>query len=112
MGLDRERVKCVGEYEPPKSIGNGETFPRDIRGREEIEVALMALTDSVAQRLRAHGMVARTVTVQIKNPSLKVISRQAALAHPTSATLALLIGPRAILCGKHGMRPPPSACSR
>ena len=59
MGLDRERVKCVGEYEPPKSIGNGETFPRDIRGREEIEVALMALTDSVAQRLRAHGMVAK-----------------------------------------------------
>ena len=41
MGLDRERVKRMGEYEPPKSIGNGETFPRDIRGREEIEVALM-----------------------------------------------------------------------
>ena len=97
MGLDRERVKRVGEYEPPKSIGNGETFPRDIRGREEIEVALMALTDSVAQRLRAHGMVTKTVTVQIKNPSLKVISRQVALAHPTSATLALYRAARDLL---------------
>lgn len=89
MGLDREEVRRAGEYEPPKSIGNGETFPRDIRGREEIEISLMALTDSVAQRLRAHGMLARTVSIQIKNPALKVIQRQASLPFPTAATGAL-----------------------
>ena len=86
QGLDNDRVRCVGEHEAPKSIGNGETFPRDIRGRQEIEIALMALTDQVAQKLRAQKMLAKTVALQIKNPSLKVISRQVTLSAPTSAT--------------------------
>ncbi len=83
-GLDDSPVRRWGEHDPAKSIGRGETFPRDLVGREECQAGLLPLCDQVGYQLRRQGLKARTVTLQIKDPRLKVISRQKTLDVPTS----------------------------
>ena len=83
-GLDDSPVRHWGEHDPARSIGRGETFPRDLVGREECRAGLLPLCDQVGHQLRRQGLKARTVTLQIKNPQLKVISRQKTLDTPTS----------------------------
>ena len=82
-GLDEEPVKEYVQEETVKSVGNGMTFRRDLLAEEEIRGGVRALTAEVAFRLRRYGLKCRTVQVHIKDPSLKTISRQAALARPT-----------------------------
>ena len=85
-GLDDSPVRPWGEGEAVKSIGNGMTFPHDLVGRDECHAGLMPLCESVGARLRAQGLKCRTITLQIKDPSLKVISRQHTLPIPTALT--------------------------
>ena len=42
----------AGEHAPPKSVGNGLTFPKNLQGREEIASGIAMLSDQVAARLR------------------------------------------------------------
>lgn len=85
-GQDDSPVRRWGEKEPIKSIGNSATFAHDLVGREECRRGLLTLCDSVGTRLRAQRLKCRTVTLQIKDPQLKVISRQKTLAVPTALT--------------------------
>ncbi|MGN1369697.1 MAG: DNA polymerase IV [Aristaeellaceae bacterium] len=85
-GLDDSPVRRWGESEPVKSVGNGMTFPHDLVGEEAWRAGLMPLCDSVGSRLRAHHLKCRTITVQIKDPSFKVISRQKTLPMCTNLT--------------------------
>ncbi|MEG0750728.1 MAG: DNA polymerase IV [Oscillospiraceae bacterium] len=78
-GLESSPVRCRSEREAPKSIGNGMTFVQDLVGIEEIRAGLLPLCDEVSTRLRRLGMFCSTVTVQIKNPQFKTISRQQTL---------------------------------
>ena len=96
-GLDDSPVQPAQAGRQVKSVGNGLTFKRDLRGREDIAVALAALCDEVAERLRRYGLKCQNITVSIKTPEFKQISRQAALTRPThlarvlrEAALALL----------------------
>ena len=82
-GLDETRVRKMGECEPPKSIGNGMTFRRDLLGWDELKSGIVALSDEVAARLRAEGMKCLCVHVSIRNPQMKTISRQCQLSAPT-----------------------------
>lgn len=50
----------------PKSIGEENTFERDVGDRETVAAALTAHADAVARRLRAAGYRGRTVTLKIK----------------------------------------------
>jgi DNA polymerase-4 len=88
-GLDDSPVRRWGESEPVKSVGNSTTYAHDLKGMEEFRAGLMPLCDSVGARLRAQGLKCRTVAVQIKDPNLKVISRQKTLPMPTSLTKVL-----------------------
>ena len=96
-GLDDSPVRRWGESEPVKSIGNSTTYAHDLVGWEEFRAGLMPLCDSVGARLRAQGLKCRTVTVQIKDPNLKVISRQKTLPMPTNLTKQLFQESCAIL---------------
>ena len=88
-GLDDSPVRRIGESDPVKSVSNSITFARDLTTREEIKTGLMTLAASVGERLRAQQLFAGTVQVQIKNPQLKVISRQRTLERPTNLTREL-----------------------
>ncbi len=89
-GLDDSPVRRYGEHEAVKSVGNGMTYPHDLVGREACIAGLTPLCESVGARLRAQGLKCRTLTLQIKDPQLKVISRQKPVDPPTNLTRYLL----------------------
>jgi DNA polymerase-4 len=88
-GLDESPVKRIGEEDPVKSVGNGLTFKRDLISEHDIRTGVIALADSVALRLRRHGLKCMTVQVTIKDTALKSIQRQKATAHPTQLAAEL-----------------------
>lgn len=75
-GEEHEPVRRTDEEREVKSIGNSTTFRRNLESAEDRRVAVLALADKVAGRLRAHGLYAGTVQVSMKDPSLRVVSRQ------------------------------------
>ncbi len=88
-GLENSPVLPYGQWQPPKSVGNGLTFRRNLMGEEEIYPCLLSLSDDVAVRLRKQGLKARTVQLQIRDPYFKTISRQKPLKNPTDLSREL-----------------------
>jgi DNA polymerase-4 len=82
-GSDDSPVSFAGEEREAKSIGNGMTFKRDLAGLEDITSGVLALSDTVAARLRKHGLKCSAVQVMIRDPQFKTISRQKQLKRPT-----------------------------
>ena len=82
-GLDRSPVRPQHEKEPVKSVGNSFTFREDLTTRAQLRRGASMLCDSVAGRLRQHGLYCGAVAVGIKDPSFKSISRQKHLNHST-----------------------------
>ena len=82
-GLDEEPVRAYWDRPAPKSVGNGMTFRRDICGEEEIRAGVMALTDSVAARLREADRKCTVVQVQVKDPTFHTVQRQCTLRRAT-----------------------------
>lgn len=93
-GLDQTPVSRFDEREEIKSVGNGTTFRRNLEGIQDVRTAVIALADTVAVRLRQKKKKAFGVKVDIKDPSLKVISRQQQLDNPTN--LAEIIADTAV----------------
>ena len=82
-GLDQSPVRRYDDQPEVKSVGNNMTFRRNLTGTDDIKTGILALSDSVAARLRKHGLKCRGVQVIIKNPALHIISRQKQLDHAT-----------------------------
>ena len=82
-GLDRSPVAPAGQYVPPKSIGNGNTFARNLLGREELRQGIVQLSEEVGIRLRRHGLKCSGVALQIRDPEFRDLSRQKRLEAPT-----------------------------
>ncbi len=85
-GQDRTPVSPAGWRAPPKSVGNGYTFPQDLQGREEIREGIVQLSSQVAARLRKCGMKCQGVSLAIRNPDFQNVSHQTRLDIPTSLT--------------------------
>ena len=82
-GADTSPVAPAGQYTPPKSVGNGYTFPKNLQGRDAIKAGIAQLSDQVAVRLRKHSMKCQGVSLSIRNPDFRDISRQMRLDPPT-----------------------------
>lgn len=78
-GLDDSPVARYGAERDIKSVGNGQTFRRDLRGYDEIYTGVLMLSDTVATRLRHSGRFATVVQVTLKSPSLRQVQRQQTL---------------------------------
>ena len=85
-GLDETPVLTYEQRAKAKSVGHNVTFSRDLAGEDDIKKAVMSISAEVAARLRKNHMKAFGVKVDIKNVSLKVISRQMQLENPTNLT--------------------------
>lgn len=85
-GLDTDPVRLYGEREPIKSVGNGITFKRNLKGLDDITTAVTSLADTVSTRLRAQRLKAWGIKVDIKDPNFRTIARQKQLGHPTHST--------------------------
>lgn len=75
--------RSVVPYEPPKSVGHEQTYPRDLDDEEEILREILALSHRVAARLREEGYRARTVTLKLRLPSFATLTRSRTLATAT-----------------------------
>ena len=82
-GLENSRVRAQHESEPVKSVGNGTTFPQNLTHWSEIRAGLSVLSDSVAMRLRHHGLYCSGVQVTLRSADFKTITRQKQLGFST-----------------------------
>ena len=71
-------------HDEVKSVGNGMTFKRDLRGDKDILCGIAHLSESIAVRMRRKGVKCTVVQVTIKDPDLISIQRQEKLSSPTN----------------------------
>ena len=69
-----------------KSIGHEETFAVDEGSRETLERELLRLSTRTGERLRQHGLEARTVAIKVRYGDFETVSRSRTLQEATNAT--------------------------
>ena len=81
-GIDARAVESVREA---KSFGRETTFPTDISDQYTLETVLFTLADDVCHSLRSHHVKGRTVSIKIRYPDFKSITRAITLEQYTSS---------------------------
>jgi DNA polymerase-4 len=69
-----------------KSIGQEETFPRDVADRETLRREVLRMAERVGSRVREPGLAGRTVTLKVRFPDFRTITRSATLPEPFSVS--------------------------
>ncbi|MBQ1742742.1 MAG: DNA polymerase IV [Oscillospiraceae bacterium] len=82
-GLDKSPVRGAADREPVKSVGNSTTFRKDLTTWDEVRTGIALLSDSVAMRLRRHGLYCMGVQVGLKDNKFQSVSRQKMIDHST-----------------------------
>lgn len=88
-----------------KSVGHEETFPRDVFDRAVLDHELDRMATKVARRLRRAGLVTRTVTIKLRYPDFRTLTRTHTRPEPTdlaadlTAEAGALLDPLDISCG-------------
>ncbi len=88
-GLDVSPVARTTDQQPVKSVGNGLTTPRDLVNDEDVYLTISMLAESVAMRLREHGMRAKTASLCVRDVGLFSFIRQTKLDRPTNITIEI-----------------------
>lgn len=86
----------VEPQRPDQSISHEVTFDSDIGDGAELLAELQRQTESVAQRLRAQGLMARTVVVKIRDRDFRTVTRSRSLRACSSSTRTLYRMARAL----------------
>ncbi len=81
-GVDGRPVEPMRES---KSVGRETTFPRDISDVYVLETILFTLTDDVCHTLRSSGLKGKTVSIKIRYPDFRSISRAVTLERYTAS---------------------------
>ncbi len=81
-GLDDSPVAVLGEEAQVKTIGNSTTLPHDITTEAEVRGALLDLAETVAARLRKHGVKAGEVQLTVRNANFEEYQRQRRVSPP------------------------------
>ncbi|HWH13782.1 MAG TPA: DNA polymerase IV [Miltoncostaeaceae bacterium] len=84
-----EDPRRVRPGERSRSVGAQSAFGRAVPSPDLLREVLGHLADRVAARLRAHGRAGRTVTVRVRFPGLRSVTRSATLPGPVASTLTL-----------------------
>ena len=82
-GYDAVPVRLNGEESIVKSIGNSTTTVRDLVNDIDVKLIIYVLAESVAARLRRHGLKCKTVAIHVRNNDLYSFDRQAKLPTPS-----------------------------
>lgn len=100
LAQGRDRSPVEGSR-PPRTISAETTFEYDVTDRQRLEEVLRDLVDRVAERLRADGVRARTVSVKLKLPDFRLVSRQVSRTSPTDDSDVIFRTARAALERSH-----------
>ena len=85
-GFDISPVTGFNSKENAKSISNGITFSRNLKGERDLKTGIAILSDKVARRLRTCNLKASGLKIDIKTPQFTTISRQKQFLVPTNST--------------------------
>jgi DNA polymerase-4 len=91
-----EDERPVETSRPDKSISHEVTFDSDIVDGAELLAELQRQAESVARRLRAQGLMARTVVVKIRDGRFQTVTRSRSLRACTNNTRTLYRMARAL----------------
>jgi DNA polymerase-4 len=80
-----------------KSLGRETTLDEDIADPHVLETLLLDLVESVAYSLRAERLLARTVTLKLKDTEFQSLTRQVKLPQPSNLSGPIFEAARALL---------------
>ncbi|MBC2933520.1 DNA polymerase IV [Nocardioides sp. zg-1228] len=87
-GTDRSELSATpGPHEPERSMGADETFARDTADREVVVRELLRLSARVTGRMRAAGVVGRTITLRVRFADFTTITRSRTMPEVTDVTV-------------------------
>lgn len=92
-----EDEREVVAWRPDKSLSREVTFDQDILAPRTLFAELQRQVDSVTGRLRAQGLLARTVQIKVRDYRFKTITRARSLAAPTASREVVFKLARALL---------------
>lgn len=82
-GSDDAPVAETGYKRIPKSVGNSTTTAEDMTSDRQIERTLHMLSESVAERLRKHGLKGTVVQITVRDRDLGIYEKQGILYRAT-----------------------------
>ena len=97
-GLDESPVRHYAEHQRPKSVGRSKTLHEDTRDIAQLKSILACLCDDISASLRAEGLYASTVQIQLKDNLFKVSQYQKKLLKPTRIANELFCVGTELLC--------------
>jgi DNA polymerase-4 len=100
LAQGRDRSPVEGSR-PARTISAETTFEYDVSDRERLEHVLRQLVDRVTERLRVDGVRARTVSVKLKLPDYKLVSRQVSRTSATDDSDVIVRAAKAALDRSH-----------
>jgi DNA polymerase-4 len=90
---DREVVATRAD----KSLSREVTFDRDVSNPRALFAELQRQAESVAGRLRAHGLLARTIQIKVRDQRFRTVTRSQSLRAPTASTEVVFKQARTLL---------------
>ena len=105
-GEDTAPVARLGEEAVIKSVGNSTTTPRDLCCDEDGKLIFYMLAESVAERLRENGFLAKTVQIGLRDSDLLCFERQIKLPAPSCLASELHAAAMALLRACYGWPKP------
>ena len=82
-GLDDSPVAVAGHKREIKSVGNSTTTATDMTSNAAVSRTLHMLSESVAERLRKHGLKGTVIQIEIRDRDLVRCEKQKVLFEPT-----------------------------
>lgn len=95
-GLDTTPVCHMNDEQALKSIGNSTTTPRDIVNDDDVKTVFTVLAESVARRLREHGVKGRSVTISVRDCDLRSFTRRTHLKTHTDVSSEIITAAMAL----------------
>lgn len=83
-GLDDSIVEKYNTKHSLKSVGNGNTFPKNITQKDELFSELMFLCEEIAGRLRKEKQKGSVICLNLKSPDFKTKSKQKTILQATN----------------------------
>jgi len=87
----------VSPGQAEKSIGAEVTFPVDVEDLAVVQTQLLTLADRCAGRLRAEGMVSRTISIKVRTSDFRTLTRSRTLPTPTEVGREIYLVARELL---------------
>lgn len=105
-GLDAAPVCDMEDEQAVKSIGNSTTTPRDMVNDRDVKTVMTVLAESVARRLREHGVKGRGVSISVRDCELRSFTRQAKMKMYTDVSSEILSAAMALFRANYNWERP------